>query len=673
MQRRARPARGARRHRRRRRRAGRAAARPERRRVARTSRRSTRTPAPAASRSCSAVRCCTASARRSSPTSAAAASATGRSTSTWTCCAAFGAIVDKLRAASASPPRTACTAPSIELPYPSVGATEQVLLTAVRAEGITELQERGDRARDHGSHRRPAEDGRDHLGRAQPRHPASRASTRCAATTTAASSTATRPPRWACAALATDGDIFVGGAQAAGDAHVPQRLPQGGRRVRHPRGRHPLSAAGGALKPVVVETDVHPGFMTDWQQPLIVALTQAEGRLDRPRDRLREPLRLHRGARADGRRHRRAPRGHRQSRPPRSAPRDSSRRPSSPARRRCTAPTSRCPTSAAASATSSRRSPPRASRPSATSGIIRRGYEKLHHEARRPRRGLRSSKGNGSMARVADDLAAAASAAAEDRADPRSSGCWRARRPADEPRSRGSRSIDGDKLPREGAYVLAPNHYSEIDPLVVGARRVEAGPRAALHGEGEPVPGARARLDPAQAPGRSRSQRGLVARGSGPARRRPRRSSRTAAASIVYPEGTLTRDPDLWPMRGKTGAVRLALERDIPLIPMAHWGAQHDPAPLRRSDQLWPRAGRSRDQSAIRSTSPPSADRSLRAGALADGDRRAHGRDRRCCSPSCAARRRRRALGPAEHDQKETGRFESLGCRDDSPGARASP
>ncbi len=34
---------------------------------------------------------------------------------------------------------------------------------------------------------------------------------------------------------------------------------------------------GGPLKPVVVETDVHPGFMTDWQQPLIVALTQADG------------------------------------------------------------------------------------------------------------------------------------------------------------------------------------------------------------------------------------------------------------------------------------------------------------------------------------------------------------------------------------------------------------
>jgi UDP-N-acetylglucosamine 1-carboxyvinyltransferase len=34
---------------------------------------------------------------------------------------------------------------------------------------------------------------------------------------------------------------------------------------------------GGPLKPVQVETDVHPGFMTDWQQPLVVALTQAEG------------------------------------------------------------------------------------------------------------------------------------------------------------------------------------------------------------------------------------------------------------------------------------------------------------------------------------------------------------------------------------------------------------
>ena len=44
-------------------------------------------------------------------------------------------------------------------------------------------------------------------------------------------------------------------------------------------------------------------------------------------------------------------------------------------------------------------------------------------------------------------------------------------------------------------------------------------------------------------------------------------------AIIIYPEGTLTRDPDLWPMKGHTGAARMALESGIPVVPMAHWGA----------------------------------------------------------------------------------------------------
>ena len=45
-------------------------------------------------------------------------------------------------------------------------------------------------------------------------------------------------------------------------------------------------------------------------------------------------------------------------------------------------------------------------------------------------------------------------------------------------------------------------------------------------------------------------------------------------AIIIYPEGTLTRDPALWPMKGHTGAARMALESGIPVVPMAHWGAQ---------------------------------------------------------------------------------------------------
>ena len=50
------------------------------------------------------------------------------------------------------------------------------------------------------------------------------------------------------------------------------------------------------------------------------------------------------------------------------------------------------------------------------------------------------------------------------------------------------------------------------------------------------------------------------------------------ACVIVYPEGTATRDPDLWPMVGKTGAARLALTTGAPVIPIAQWGAQERPA-----------------------------------------------------------------------------------------------
>jgi 1-acyl-sn-glycerol-3-phosphate acyltransferase len=49
---------------------------------------------------------------------------------------------------------------------------------------------------------------------------------------------------------------------------------------------------------------------------------------------------------------------------------------------------------------------------------------------------------------------------------------------------------------------------------------------------------------------------------------------RAGAAVIVYPEGTASRDPDQWPMVGKTGAARLALITGAPVIPIAQWGAQ---------------------------------------------------------------------------------------------------
>ena len=128
-----------------------------------------------------------------------------------------------------------------------------------------------------------------------------------------------------------------------------------------------------------------------------------------------------------------------------------------------------------------------------------------------------------------------------------------------------------ENVPRTGAFVLSPNHHSEIDPVLVAVAtwRMGRAPRFlakeslfrvpvlgwVLRRAGM-IPVARSRGAAAQALAQGRE---LV---------------ETERGVIVYPEGTLTRDPDLWPMRGKSGAVRLAIAGDIPLIPVAHWGAQ---------------------------------------------------------------------------------------------------
>ena len=58
---------------------------------------------------------------------------------------------------------------------------------------------------------------------------------------------------------------------------------------------------------------------------------------------------------------------------------------------------------------------------------------------------------------------------------------------------------------------------------------------------------------------------------------------------VVYPEGTITRDPDLWPMTGKTGAARIALMTGAPVIPLAQWGAQDVIGPYRKEFRVLPR------------------------------------------------------------------------------------
>jgi 1-acyl-sn-glycerol-3-phosphate acyltransferase len=57
----------------------------------------------------------------------------------------------------------------------------------------------------------------------------------------------------------------------------------------------------------------------------------------------------------------------------------------------------------------------------------------------------------------------------------------------------------------------------------------------------------------------------------------------------VYPEGTLTRDSEIWPMRAKTGLARLAVMTKAPVIPCAQWGAQDILAPYAKLPRLWRR------------------------------------------------------------------------------------
>lgn len=128
-----------------------------------------------------------------------------------------------------------------------------------------------------------------------------------------------------------------------------------------------------------------------------------------------------------------------------------------------------------------------------------------------------------------------------------------------------------DRMPQAGAFVLAPNHYSEIDPVVMGA--------AAWHLGRAPRFMAKASLFKNPVVGWFLRTSGQI-----PVERSGSKSHAALRAAeelvekgrmvVVYPEGSLTRDPELWPMRGKTGAVRIALERDIPIVPAAHWGTQ---------------------------------------------------------------------------------------------------
>lgn len=219
-------------------------------------------------------------------------------------------------------------------------------------------------------------------------------------------------------------------------------------------------------------------------------------------------------------------------------------------------------------------------------------------------------------------------------------------------------TINAEKLPRTGAFVLAPNHYSEFDPLIVAISVFRTGrlPRFMAKESLFRVPVVGwvlkktgmipvARTSSASAAKQTMTQsRELVEHGRG---------------VIVYPEGTLTRDPELWPMRGKSGAVRLALAGDIPLIPMAQWGTQEIMGRYQKGLSLWPLRKPVR---VIIGDPVDISDLKGRAGeqaALAEGTERLM----KAIDALLEQLRDEKApavrWNPADHGQKETGRLDS--------------
>ncbi|MFC7491742.1 MULTISPECIES: lysophospholipid acyltransferase family protein [unclassified Knoellia] len=143
-----------------------------------------------------------------------------------------------------------------------------------------------------------------------------------------------------------------------------------------------------------------------------------------------------------------------------------------------------------------------------------------------------------------------------------------------------------ENLPRDRGFVAVSNHISHLDPFVLAHFLNDAGVVPHFLGKVEvfriPVIGAIVR-GAEQIP---------VYRETGEASDAYRAAVdavREGKCIAIYPEGTITRQPDLWPMRGKTGAARIALATRCPVIPVAQWGAQEILAPYGRSPSVLPR------------------------------------------------------------------------------------
>ena len=143
-----------------------------------------------------------------------------------------------------------------------------------------------------------------------------------------------------------------------------------------------------------------------------------------------------------------------------------------------------------------------------------------------------------------------------------------------------------ENLPKSGAAIAVCNHISYIDPLIFTHFLYDNGRAPRYLGKASlfklPIIG-----------------RVLLGAGQIPVERETSNASNSLQHAIaflkaghllgVYPEGTLTRDQNYWPMKAKTGIARLAILTQVPVIPCAQWGAQKILPAYSKKPKFFPR------------------------------------------------------------------------------------
>lgn len=134
------------------------------------------------------------------------------------------------------------------------------------------------------------------------------------------------------------------------------------------------------------------------------------------------------------------------------------------------------------------------------------------------------------------------------------------------------RYTGSEHVPEQGGAILAANHLSQFDPLSIAYALGMQGIEARFL--------AKAELFDVPVLGPLIKKWGMVpvkrGKGEGGASLAQAREALAAGQKLgIFVEGTLTRDPGYWPMKGKTGAARLALDTGVPLLPVVQWGTQN--------------------------------------------------------------------------------------------------